>query len=118
MPSSRTDAFLLRARWTLNEALAQAEQLERSLGFHLSNYQVAARIEKALKAAGWQACPSESSDGWQVFRADPAIRDARRVRLPLGGEWEEDEVRRLLTDMVLRCRRLGIQVDVELPHAK
>ena len=113
MPSSRTKAYLKRARWTFAEAWAQCERIERDRGFGLSSEDVLSRCLEALAGSG--KVTVEHHDDvvlcWAQTDDEPcAVRFPQEV-----AKWREREIRSVAIQAAEWCRILKIKVDLVSP---
>lgn len=113
MPSSRTVAFLKRARWTFDEAWAECERIEREMGFGLPAEEVLRRCRSSVEAKKWK-----STDKGHEVVYRPTRKNARQdvwIAFPVGDDWSPDELRRMASRAAEWCRMLKIAVDLVSP---
>ena len=113
MPSSRTKAYLKRARWAFAEAWAECERIERERGFGLPPAEVLSRCLSALARS--DKVTVEHRDGdvlcWVPTDDKPcAVRFSENV-----ATWHEREARSAAIQAVEWCRALKIKVDLSGP---
>ena len=110
-PSSRTKAFVKRARWAFEEAWAECERIERDLGFGLPVAEVLRRCRAAADAkGGWEAHEKDGSD--VVYRPAGGGEGGRWIAFPDVNGWRESEARTVAIQAVDRCRAFKIKVDL------
>lgn len=110
LPSSRTRAYLKRARWTFAEAWAECERIERDRGFGLSSEEVLSRCFEALAGSNKVTVEHRDDDALCWVQTDDrpcAVRFPREV-----AKWREREARTLASQAAEWCRVLNIKVDL------
>lgn len=119
MPSSRTAAYLKRARWTFEEAWVECEKIERLLGFGLSPAEVLARCLDALAASPKWTPEIRETD--VVFWAADDHGHPFSVRFPTEPDkWAQRELREVACMAVASCGATGVKVNLsaETPRKK
>jgi hypothetical protein len=113
MPSSRTAAYLKRARWTFAEAWAECERIERERGFGLPPAEVLSRCLSALTRSDKVTVEHREGD---VLCWVPTDEEPCAVRFPEDvATWREGEARSAAIQAVEWCRALKIKVDLSGP---
>lgn len=99
--------------WPLETALQRAEGIEKALGYGVASDVLAARIEAAARAAGWQERVPTFGDWHRLAATNCFLHKGEQAFAIPRGEWGEVNRRKALAAAMERCAEHGIAVSVE-----